>query len=222
MGIESKHETKLSGVTGVILAGGRSSRMGSNKALLPFRGGLFIEAIHRQLAVLFPEVLLITNAAEQYDFLPCRKAGDLFPEAGALAGLHSGLYHSTTEHVFVVACDMPWLSDTLIRHLASRRHHGDLVIPEGEMGLEPLHAIYSRKCLPYIEASLQANRRRIISFFDRISPVIVPRPLITTFDPYFRSFSNINTPADYYALRREDERNFSEFAGESRRLSGES
>lgn len=192
---------QIPGITGVILAGGRSSRMGSNKALLPYLGGLFIEAIHRKLTDLFPEVLLITNSPEQYDFLPCRKAGDLFPEMGALAGLHSGLHHSSTEHIFAVACDMPWLSGDLIRYLASRRHEGDLVIPEGEMGLEPLHAIYSKGCLPHMEGSLKANRRRIISFFDSINPVIVPRPLIASLDPHFRSFSNINTPEEYFALR---------------------
>jgi molybdopterin-guanine dinucleotide biosynthesis protein A len=191
----------ISGVTGVILAGGRSRRMGSNKALLPYRGGLFIEAIHRQLAALFPEVLLVTNAPEQYDFLPCRKAGDIYPDMGALAGLHSGLHHSSTPHIFAVACDMPYLDDRLIRYLVGQRHKGDLVIPEVEGGLEPLHAVYARKCLPHMEASLAANRRRIISFFDRVNLVIVDRGISAAFDPEFRSFSNINTPDDYYALR---------------------
>jgi len=191
----------ITGVTGVILAGGRSSRMGSNKALLPYRGGLFIEAIHRQLAALFPEVLLITNTPEQYDFLPCRKAGDIYPDMGALAGLHSGLCHSTSAHIFAVACDMPYLDDRLIRYLAARRHGGDLVIPEGDGGLEPLHAVYGKGCLPHMEASLLANRRRIVSFFDRVNLVTVARDISAAFDPDLRSFSNINTPDDYYALR---------------------
>jgi molybdopterin-guanine dinucleotide biosynthesis protein A len=201
MGIEPKHQTKLTGVTAVILAGGRSSRMGSNKALLPYRGGLFIESIHRRLAALFPEVLLVTNTPEQYDFLPCRKAGDIYPDMGALAGLHSGLHHSATPHIFAVACDMPYLDDRLIRYLVSQRHKGDLVIPEGEGGLEPLHAVYARRCLPHMEASLLASRRRIVSFFDRVDIVSVPGSVTAAFDPDLRSFSNINTPDDYYALR---------------------
>ena len=188
-------------VTGVILAGGRSSRMGSNKALLPYRGGLFIEAIHRQLSALFPEVLLVTNTPEQYDFLPCRKAGDLFPEMGALAGLHSGLSHSRTEQIFAVACDMPYLDESLIRYLASLRHRGDLVIPEGDGGLEPLHALYGKRCLPAMERSLEANRRRIVSFFPDVDVVTVHREVVAAFDPDYRSFSNINTPDDYYVLR---------------------
>jgi molybdopterin-guanine dinucleotide biosynthesis protein A len=201
MVIEPKHETKLTGVTAVILAGGRSSRMGSNKALLPYRGGLFIESIHRRLAALFPEVLLVTNTPEQYDFLPCRKAGDIYPDMGALAGLHSGLHHSATPHIFAVACDMPYLDDRLIRYLVGQRHKGDLVIPEGEGGFEPLHAVYGRACLPHMEESLRANRRRIVSFFDRVQLVKVDRGISAAFDPEFRSFSNINTPDDYYALR---------------------
>jgi molybdopterin-guanine dinucleotide biosynthesis protein A len=201
MGIEPKHQTKQTGVTGVILAGGRSSRMGSNKALLPYRGGLFIEAIHRRLAALFPEVLLITNTPEQYDFLPCRKAGDLFPEMGALAGLHAGLHHSSNDHIFAVACDMPYLDDRLIRYLVGQRHNGDLIIPKGEGGLEPLHAVYSKRCLLQMEASLMSGRRRIVSFFDRVAVVSVPESVTAAFDPCFRSFSNINTPDDYYALR---------------------
>ena len=196
-----KQAAKLTGVTGVILAGGRSSRMGSNKALLPYRGGLFIEAIYRQLAALFPEVLLITNTPAQYDFLPCRKAGDIYPDMGALAGLHSGLYHSNTPHIFAVACDMPYLDDRLIRYLIGQRHKGDLVIPEGEGGVEPLHAVYAKGCLPHMEAALQGGRRRIVSFFDQVQLVTIESGISAVFDPGFRSFSNINTPDDYYALR---------------------
>lgn len=197
----NRPEKLFFGVTGVILAGGLSSRMGSNKALLPYKGGLFIEAIYRQLNALFPEVLLVTNTPEQYHFLPCRKAGDLFPGMGALAGLQSGLQHSRSEHIFAVACDMPCLDDRLIRYLLGLRHKGDVVIPEGEAGLEPLHAVYGKKCLPQMEASLLAKRRRIISFFDKVDTITVPRSIIAGFDPAFHCFSNINTQEDYYALR---------------------
>jgi len=175
--------------------------MGSNKALLPYRGGLFIEAIHRRLGALFPEVLLVTNSPEQYDFLPCPKVGDIFPEMGALAGLHSGLHHSDTEHIFAVACDMPYLNEDLIRHLAGLRHRGDLVIPEGEAGPEPLHAIYAKSCLIPMEESLRANRRRIVSFFGQVEAVTVAHSTVASLDPDFNSFSNINTPEEYYLLR---------------------
>lgn len=191
-----------SGVTGVILAGGQSSRMGSNKALLPYRGGRFIEAIHRQMAGLFGEVLLVTNTPEQYQFLSCRMVPDIYPGMGALAGLHAGLYHSSCQHVFAVACDMPYLNDDLIKAMLARRHNADLIIPAGEKGPEPLHAIYSKRCLTAMEAALLSGRRRIVSFFPQVRVEYVDQAVISTMDPAFRSFRNINTPEDYYELRR--------------------
>lgn len=191
----------IPGVTGVILAGGQSSRMGSNKALLPYRGGRFIEAIHRQMCELFGEVLLVTNRPEQYSFLPCRTVPDLYPGLGALAGLHSGLIHSTSEHIFAVACDMPYLNSALIRRLAARREGCDVVIPESEAGLEPLHALYGKACLGPMEEALENNRKRIISFFPEVRVSTLPRREVALLDPDFASFSNINTPGDYFKLR---------------------
>ncbi len=194
---------RIAGVTGVILAGGKSSRMGSNKALLPFQGGRFIEAIYRQFAELFPEVLLVTNNPEQYSFLPCRKVIDLYPGLGALSGLHAGLHHAATPHIFAVACDMPWLNNTLIRWLASLRHNCDVVIPKVENGLEPLHALYGKKCLGPMEEALSTNRRRIISFFPQVRVQQFGPGQIAEIDPAFDSFRNVNTPEDYYQLRAE-------------------
>lgn len=191
----------ITGVTGVILAGGQSSRMGSNKALLPYRGGRFIEAIYRQFRGLFADVLLVTNTPEQYQFLDCPKVPDLYPGMGALAGLHSGLQHSSMPHIFAVACDMPYLNDALIRTLAARRYSVDVVIAEGDQGLEPLHAIYSRSCLPHVTEALCSGRRRIISFFPEVTVDTFSRAAVQALDPAFASFSNINTPADYFGLR---------------------
>ncbi|MBC7963632.1 MAG: molybdenum cofactor guanylyltransferase [Steroidobacteraceae bacterium] len=177
--------------------------MGSNKALLPFQGGRFIEAIYRQFSDLFPEVLLVTNNPEQYDFLPCCKVADLFPGLGALAGLQAGLQHAATRHIFVAACDMPWLNSTLIRRLAALRHDSDVVIPQGEKGLEPLHALYGKRCLKPMEEALTADRRRIVSFFPQVRVQQLPQEQVAAIDPAFDSFRNVNTPADYYQLRAE-------------------
>lgn len=188
-------------VTGVILAGGHSSRMGSNKALLPYRGGRFIEAIHRLLKDIFPEVILVTNNPEQYEFLPCSKVPDLYQGMGVLAGIHSGLYHSSKPAIFAVACDMPYLMEGLIRHLAARADAGGVLIPESPNGLEPLHAVYGKGCLAAIEATLLSGQRRIISFFDRTNVSRMNVEQVACFDPSFDSFKNINTPGDYFELR---------------------
>ncbi|MBL0225870.1 MAG: molybdenum cofactor guanylyltransferase [Geobacteraceae bacterium] len=178
--------------------------MGSNKALLPYRGGRFIESIHRQLAGLLDEVLLVTNTPEQYRFLGCRMVADLHPGLGALAGLQAGLHHAATGHIFAVACDMPYLNDTLVRALLAQRQQADVIIPEGDQGLEPLHAVYGKACLPHMEAALLAGRRRLISFFPRVRVRHFECTRVAAIDPGFDSFRNINTPDDYFALRRNE------------------
>lgn len=193
-------------ITGVILAGGQSSRMGSNKALLPYCGGRFIEAIHRQMQELFGEVLLVTNTPEQYAFLPCRKVADLFPGKGALAGLHAGLHHASTPHIFAVACDMPYLNSALIKRLTLLKDEADVVIPAGEQGLEPLHALYGKGCLPFMEESLVADKRRIVSFFHHVRVQMFSHRQVASIDPGCDSFRNINTPEEYYKLRRGETR----------------
>jgi FdhD protein len=180
--------------------------MGSNKALLPYRGGRFIEAIYRQLKGIFPEVILVTNNPEQYEFLPCRKVPDLYKGMGVLAGIQSGLYHSSNPAIFAVACDMPYLMEGLIRYLASRADAGGVLIPESPGGPEPLHAVYGKGCLAAIEATLQGGERRIVSFFNRINVSRMNVEEVASFDPLFVSFKNINTPEDYYEFR-ERERN---------------
>jgi FdhD protein len=193
---------KVKGVTGVILAGGAASRMGSNKALLPQNGVRFIEGIYRTLEGLFEEVIVVTNTPEQYAFLPCRKVPDLYPGKGVLAGIHSGLMHSETPAIFTVACDMPSLNAALIRHLCSLSGSVDLVISSTDRGFEPLHALYGKGCLPALEELLQSEaNRRVIALLSRVQAREVHPEEIAPFDPEFSSFDNINTPEDYFRLR---------------------
>ncbi len=192
---------KIRGVTGVILAGGESRRMGSTKALLPYKGGRFIEAIHRQLSELFNEVIVVTNCPELYAFLPCRKVADLYPGRGVLAGIHSGLHHSGFPRVFVTACDMPYLNSGLIRRLAALMGENAALVPESDGGLEPLHAFYSKVALPAMDEALSGGVWRIVELFDRFAVRIVASAVVATIDPTFASFRNINTPDDYCRLR---------------------
>jgi len=190
-------------ITAVILAGGNSVRMKSNKALLPYRGERFIERIFRQLSAIFPEVIIVTNSPEMYRFLPCRIVSDIYPEMGSLAGIHAGLARSTTPYIFAVACDMPDLNEQLIRHLVSKAAGIDVVIPESEGGLEPLHAIYGKDCLPAMEQKLSSGKRKIVACFDQLRVNVVSRQEIAEIDPSFLSFRNINTPEEYFHIRQE-------------------
>ena len=195
---------KIAGVTGVILAGGASSRMGSNKALLPYRGGRFIEAIYRLLAGLFDEVLVVTNTPDHYAFLPCRKVADIFPGMGALAGIHAGLHFAAHHRIFVVACDMPYLNDDLILYLSSLSGDEDAVIPRSHTGFEPVHAFYGGRSIIEIGNALAAGRRKIMDALAPLQVRIVDVPELVRFDPLDLSFCNINTPEDYFQLRERE------------------
>ena len=193
---------RIPGITGVILAGGSSSRMGRDKALLPVRGERLIESIYRQVSEMFDEVLLVTNQPERYRFLPCRSVRDIYPGMGALAGIHAGLFHSANPRIFAVACDMPYLNEELARVLVERLGACDVVIPESDKGMEPLYAIYGKGALPAIEESLAAGHLRIVSFFDRIRVACADRDEVSRVDPTFKTFRNINTPEEYFTFLR--------------------
>lgn len=194
-------KAKIAGVSAVILAGGESRRMGSDKSLLPWHGGRFIEHIHRLLDELFDEVIIVTNSPGLYDSIPCRKEPDIYYKQGSLAGIHSGLCHARNERIFVVACDMPFLSEEVIRALCACDRQAEVVIPRSEWGLEPLHACYAKSCLPAIEAVLDAGKKRIVGFFPEVRVVEVAAAEFQKIDPEGLSFRNINTPEEYFALR---------------------
>lgn len=191
----------IAGVTGVILAGGSSTRMGSNKALLPYQGGTFIESIHRRMAALFREVIVVTNTPDLFRFMPCPKVADVIPGLGGLSGIHAALRHTGAEHVFVVACDMPSVSGDLVRCMVAMREGHDAVVPESGSGLEPLCAVYGRGALPAIEEALRSGCGKVVSILSKIRVKTLSRDEVSLVDPGFRSFRNINTPDDYYALR---------------------
>jgi molybdopterin-guanine dinucleotide biosynthesis protein A len=188
-------------VTAVILAGGNSTRMKSNKALLPLAGERFIERIYRQLSAIFAEIILVTNNPELYQFISCRKVPDFFPGMGALAGIHAGLRSSSTSHIFAVACDMPHLNQAVIRHLLSKLSGQDVIIPESDGGLEPLHAVYGRGAIPVIEEQLSKGNRKIVACCQQLKTTVVASEEIRSMDPEYHSFRNINTPEEYFCFR---------------------
>ncbi len=191
---------KIAGITGAILAGGTSSRMGTNKSLLEVHGTPLIQLVYEQLARLFPEVILITNSPDDYPFLPCRSIADAFPGAGSLAGVHAALTASSTERAFIVACDMPWLSADLIHYLCAHAGDHDVTVATSPDGLEPLHAIYSKGCLPLITEWLHGDKRCIYDLYPLLDTKEIPWSEINDLSGATESFRNINTPTDYQML----------------------
>ena len=146
-------------------------------------------------------MIVVTDTPDQYHFLPCRKVPDLFRGMGALAGIHAGLAQCSNPAAFTVACDMPHLDPWLIRHIANRGTGCDMVLPRSEAGYEPLHALYREGCLPVMEECLARGDRRIVSIMPQLRVREIAATEVARFDPNFDSFSNINTPQEYYDLR---------------------
>jgi FdhD protein len=197
-------ETKLTGVTAAILAGGASSRMGTNKALLMVDGSPIITRTYQILAHLFNEVIIVTNTPQEYAFLPCRKVPDIFPGVGSIAGLHSALAHSTTERTFVTACDMPFVETATIRYLCELQQCGfDAVIPFSAGGQEPLHAVYAANCRVVFENAIQGDERKILDILARMNTRLVAWDELQRISASGRSFLNVNTPEEYGAISEE-------------------
>ncbi len=185
----------------VILAGGKSSRMGRNKALLDFGGETLIGRLYRILTEAFDEVFISANDPKAYRFLGAPIVRDVFADGSSLAGIHAGLLRSRAEHCFFAACDMPFLNIELVRYLGRVTDDYDVVIPESESGLEPLHAFYSRRCVPYIEDQLQRRNLKVIDFFERVKVRKVTRGEVREYDPEELSYFNINTSEKYESAK---------------------
>ncbi len=199
---EYSENTKIEGVTGFILAGGASSRMGRNKALLEVDGIPIITRTYRTLAALFHEVIVVTNSPHDYDFLPCRKVPDIYPNYGSIAGLHSALAHSSSPRSFITACDMPFLDPAIIHHLCAVCAEGfDAVIPYSEGGQEPLHAVYSSACKDVFKNAIRNGERKILDILERMNVRHVTYDEVKRFGEQGASFLNVNTPEEYEGIR---------------------
>jgi molybdenum cofactor guanylyltransferase len=189
-------------VSGVILAGGKSRRMGgSPKALLPFGGRPLIEHIAETLRSVLPDCLVVTNTPELYESLGLPMVGDVFPEGGSLGGIYSGLRAASGDAALCVACDMPFLSAVLVAHLAERAAEADVVIPDAGGELQTLHAVYSKACLPAMERRLRAGQLKIAGFFDDVRVLRVPAAAVARFVDPDVAFMNLNTPDDLARAR---------------------
>lgn len=188
-------------ITGVILAGGKSLRMGRNKALIEIDGIPIIDRIHRVFKDLFKEIFIITDQDDLFRHLQAKAWKDLYPNRGALAGLYTGLYYSSFQYSFCVACDMPFLNARLIQFLARTLDGEDVLVPKTEDGLQPLHAFYSKNCLGPVKALLDRGGDRIIDFYDSVKVRFVEEKDFLFLDPGRESFININTPEELTLLR---------------------
>lgn len=180
----------------VILAGGKSSRIGTDKAFLRVGGKPIIERILAQLGDYGAETIVVTNKPGDYRHLGLSLFGDVLPDKGALGGLYTALNSASQPRALVVACDMPFVNRSLLDHLAALAPEHDAVVPRLGGEAEPFRAIYSKACLGPMRAALDAGKMRVISFFPDVRVRFVDEPEIEQFDPEHLTFFNVNTAED--------------------------
>jgi molybdopterin-guanine dinucleotide biosynthesis protein A len=184
-------------VTGVILAGGKSRRMGYNKALLRIGNQTIIQRVLAALKQVTSSQLIMTNFPDEYKFLRIPTKTDILPGKGAFGGIYTGLYFSETPYCLVSACDTPFLNVEFLRYMTQIVEAYDIVIPKHSKGYEPLCAIYAKTCMPHIENLLKKERLRIIEVFADVKVREVSESEIENYDSEGLMFFNINTQKDY-------------------------
>jgi molybdopterin-guanine dinucleotide biosynthesis protein A len=189
-------------VTGVIQAGGKSTRMGgAPKALLELGGQRIIERVAAVLRSVVDDVLIVTNTPELYAFLGLPMVADVFPDHGSLGGIYSGLAAASGEAAFTVACDMPFLRADVARLVIAHAAEGDVVIPRVGEQFETLHAVYGKRCLGPMEERLRAGRLKIVGFFDDVHVLEIPESDVARHADPTVVFMNVNTPAELERAR---------------------
>lgn len=210
----------MTGFSVVINAGGKSSRMGIDKAFADIGGKPMIQRIIEQTAGLGDQII-VANSPEQYARFGLPTVPDVLPEKGALGGVYTCIHAATRQYALVTACDMPFVNRPLFEYMMSLAPEFDAVVPriaptptpaplgEGSgvgVGVkpeaEPLRAIYSKACLEPIRRALDAGQMRVVSFFPGLRLRWVEEDEIKRFDPELLSFLNCNTPEELEVTRR--------------------
>jgi len=187
----------------IILAGGKSSRMGTPKALLPFDGQPLIVHVAGMLQRMFDDVVIVAAPEQELPSLPVTLVRDEVAYQGPVGGICYGLSAARGEIAFVTSCDSAFLNGRLIEHLLEQIDACDVVVPRWQDRFQPLHAVYRRSVLPLLEQQLARGELRPIFLFNKVRTCTIAEEEIRRFDPDGSSFFNMNTPEDYAeALRR--------------------
>ncbi|MFO7666545.1 MAG: molybdenum cofactor guanylyltransferase [Desulfobacterales bacterium] len=183
--------------TGIILAGGLNTRFsGANKALMQVGGKQILDRIYDVFSNLFEEIILVTNDPVKYIGWDLKIVTDIYPYRSSLTGIHAGLFYSTKPYSFITACDTPFLNKKLIEAIiCAVEPQTDIVIPETSTGLEPLCAVYSKRCQKPIENQIEKQEFKIDKFFNKVRVKKISDRELRAKDPELASFFNVNTPS---------------------------
>lgn len=189
----------IADATAVVLTGGKSSRMGRPKALLPFDGEPLIAHIVRRLGRAFAETVVVGAPDQELPPLPVVLVRDQVAYQGPVSGIYHGLKAATKEVCFVTSCDAPFLNLALISHLITQIADSDVVVPFWQERFQPLHAVYRHSVAPLLHEQLERSDLRPISLYPKVRTREVHEDELRRLDPEGLSFLNMNTPEDYQA-----------------------
>jgi molybdopterin-guanine dinucleotide biosynthesis protein A len=193
--------TTLTSCAGVVLAGGKSERMGAEKAALPIGGEALLARVVRRLRLALPEVYIVGPShlkalAPETPVFP-----DDFPGLGPFGGLSTALAHVSSQYIFVVGCDMPFVEPALVGAMAryaSSHPEVDVVAVRTARGVEPLHAVYARTCAPFVLERIAAvDGRSMVALLERLPLMELPANMVARYDPASLSTFNANSPEDW-------------------------
>ncbi|MFQ6019353.1 MAG: molybdenum cofactor guanylyltransferase [Dehalococcoidia bacterium] len=184
---------------GIVLAGGRSQRMGRDKARLALPDGRpLILSVVELLKDVCDEVVVVTDVPGRYADLdlPVRQVTDVVPGQGPLGGLQAGLQAVEAPFALTVACDMPFLNPSLLRYMVGLSRDYEALVPMVEGRWQPLHAIYANACLPAVDDLLDQGVLALTDLLSRVQVRALPFAAVRRFDPQGLSFRNLNEPED--------------------------
>jgi molybdopterin-guanine dinucleotide biosynthesis protein A len=190
----------------IILAGGKSVRLGHDKILEKVGNSSLLEQVISRIDSLSKEIIIVTAKERTFSQLTgnpkLKFVSDIYPGKGSLGGIYTGLVASNTHYNLVIAADMPFLNQSLLRFMLEVSDGFDFVLPRIGSFYEPLHAVYSKNCISPMETLIKKGRKVIIELFDYVKVKYIEAVDIDKFDPQHLSFFNINTKDDLERARQ--------------------
>ncbi|MCF6149971.1 MAG: molybdenum cofactor guanylyltransferase [Candidatus Kuenenia sp.] len=186
-------------MTGIILAGGKSVRMGTNKAFLKYGNTPFIEIQIDILRHLFREIIISANDVHLYDYLKLPVVPDVQPGKGPISGICAGLIQAKYSYAFAIACDMPFVNKEVILYMKGlvKNNDYDVIVPHTVRGPEPLHAFYSKNCIATMQQCLEEENLRLTDFLKKVNVRHVKVEELMKAGTDIKSFINLNTYKEY-------------------------
>lgn len=178
--------------SGVVLAGGKSTRMKFNKAFATIAGQPVIQIILDKCKPFFTETIIISNEPQLYEGFGLEIHPDVYPGLGPVAGIHSALYHARHDAVFIMGCDMPFMNMDLVKFLLDGLEDYESVVPELDQRLQPLSAVYSKKCLPILTECLEHDKLKLIRIFEEFYTRVITEEQLKLFGNPREIFMNVN------------------------------